>query len=126
MPNYRVVITVVLDPIEGADADAASHKGLELVQNAMCNDVTAHHFPDELSKAIGDGSGGLDCMIRGTVAKNVRQGDIVVDDSSVFFVTRTSRVEGNIVLGGVDDNDMMLDPQDEVTILDRKITKRAR
>lgn len=67
MPNYRVAITVVLDPIEGATADAASHKALELVQNAMCNDITAHAFPEELSEAIGNGYGELDCMIRGAV-----------------------------------------------------------
>jgi len=65
MPNYRVAITVVLDPIEGATADAASHKAMELVQNALYSDNT--HIPDELSYAIGDGTGEFDCMIRGAV-----------------------------------------------------------
>lgn len=64
MPNYRVAITVVLDPIEGATADAASHKALELVQNALCN---YEQLPGELSEAIGEGTGELDCMIRGAV-----------------------------------------------------------
>lgn len=65
MPNYRVAITVVLDPIEGATADEASHKALELVQIALYSDNT--QIPDELSQGIGDGTGEFDCMIRGAV-----------------------------------------------------------
>ena len=66
MPNYRVAITVVLDPVEGENADAASHIALELAQNALYSDNT--QIPDELSKAIGDGTGEFDCMIHGAVA----------------------------------------------------------
>lgn len=71
--NYRVAITVVLDPIEGPTSDAAAHKALELVQNAMCNDTTAHHFPDELAEGIGNGKGGIDCMIRGAVPSEISE-----------------------------------------------------
>ena len=37
MPNYRVAITVVLDPVEGGNADDASHIALEAVRDCAAN-----------------------------------------------------------------------------------------
>jgi hypothetical protein len=62
MPNYRVAITVVLDPVEGGNADDASHIALEAVRKALCSDNTDLH--DELPDISDDT---LECWIRGAV-----------------------------------------------------------
>ena len=65
MANYRVAITVVLDPVEGENADDASHIALEAVRKALCSDN--RNLNDELPD-IGHDPGTLECLIRGAVA----------------------------------------------------------
>lgn len=78
------------------------------------NNQEAHHLAQHLkTKSI--------------LAKNVRKGDIVIEDDFVTYVTKVSRdKDENVVLGEVDENDATMPPDMRVTILDRKITKKVR
>jgi hypothetical protein len=72
MRKYRVAITVILDPIEADNSEAAKMLALKWVQMAINTDTAADLMPRGLSEGIGNGDGQLECLIRGAVISEIK------------------------------------------------------